>query len=160
MIRYAPAVVALLLLTACEGFPQDAARSLERAHGSALQAGASHDPPWVIVAKDGTPSGPEIELVEALAASEGLRVEWTAGAHDQLMARLADFDLQVVAGGHRDGSPWEPDLGWSRAYALPVTGTPRIDRRLALPPGENALQMTVDRWLAARQADDARAVQP
>jgi hypothetical protein len=113
-----------------------------------MRVGISPEPPMVEAGSE--PSGPEVELVERLAEEQKVPVEWVYGAHDALMARLKDFQLAAVVGGHHEDSPWQPEVSWSREYLLRTDlGLQR--RRLALPPGENAWQLTVDQFLLEQQ---------
>lgn len=139
----------LLSLTACDGYPRDTQGSTERARQT-MRVGVSHDPPFVEVRAGQAPSGTEVELVQAFAREHGYPIEWVEGGHDQLMTALLDNRLHLVAGGHDEDSPWT-DVGWSRAFVLrdPEGGFAR--RRLALPPAENAWQLSVDRYLHARE---------
>ncbi|RPD88788.1 ABC transporter substrate-binding protein [Luteimonas sp. 100069] len=144
-----PLLLLYLCLAACAPYPRDAHDSSERAR-EAFRVGLSHDPPHVI-ASDARPRGNEVELIEALAADRELRVEWVVGNHDALMQALLDHRLHLVAGGHTDASPWR-DVSWSRTYRLPDARGRPANRRLALPPGENAWQLSVDRFLHERTA--------
>lgn len=136
-----------LCLVACGQYPRDAHDSSGRAK-DALRVGLSHDPPYVI-ATGGTPRGSEVELIEAFARAHRLRVDWVVGGHDTLMQALLDHRLHMIAGGHSDASPWG-DVSWSRTYHVDDARGRPASRRLALPPGENAWQLEVDRFLHAR----------
>lgn len=144
LARSALILVAATLLAACSDYPRDAEHSLARAHEHALRVGLSHDPPFVDLAGD-EPRGLEVDWIQRFADARGMRVEWVVDGHDRLMLELLDFRLQLVAGGHHADSPWK-DVSWS----LPVkvaTADGRVERRLALPPGENAWQLAIDRQL-------------
>lgn len=142
----AAACLSVLALAGCGGYPRDAEGSLRRAHADALRVGLSHDPPFVDLSR-GEPAGLEVDWIRGFADTRGLRVEWVAGGHERLVRDLLAFRLHLVAGGHDEDSPWQ-DVSWS----LPAkwrTGDGLVERRFALPPGENAWQLAVDRQLHA-----------
>ncbi|VXB00264.1 ABC transporter substrate-binding protein [Luteimonas sp. 9C] len=138
-----------LCLAACGPYPRDAHDSSARAQ-AAMRVGLSHDPPYVQVRDGEAPGGAEVDLIARFAAARGLRVEWVVGGHDALMEDLLAHRLHMVAGGHSPQSPWA-EVGWSRDYRLPDAHDRPSRRRLALPPGENAWHLTVDRWLHAQR---------
>ncbi|HST43979.1 MAG TPA: transporter substrate-binding domain-containing protein [Luteimonas sp.] len=153
-------LAACCTLSACGDYPRDAEHSLQRVRGSALRVGVSHEPPYVVLAAGAQPSGSEVDLVRALARTQGARIEWVPGGHDALMGDLLAFRLQLVVGGHSEQSPWQSQVAWSRPYLLADSVGGSARRRLALPPGENAWQLVVDRYvlrseraLAAQAAD-------
>ena len=137
---------ALLLLAACDGYPRDSDGLTARAADAGMQVGASHDPPFVQVAADGTVSGPEVAVVQRYAQARGYRIVWAIGAHDALMAQLEDAKLHAVLGGHGPDTPWKPRVGWSHAFLLRGDGA-LAERRIALPPGQSAWQLDFDRHL-------------
>ncbi|MDR7191712.1 ABC transporter substrate-binding protein [Luteimonas terrae] len=138
-----------LCLVACGPYPRDARDSSDRARES-MRVGLSHDPPYVVVRPGAEPSGPEVALIEAFANAHGLHVEWVVDGHEALMGDLVEHRLHMVAGGHAAKSPWT-DVSWSRTFLVrDAQGRPAA-RRIALPPGENAWQLDVDRWLHAQR---------
>lgn len=137
-----------LCLAACGGYPRDAHDSSERAR-QALRVGLSHDPPFVI-ANQQAPQGSEVELITAFADARQLRVEWVVDGHDGLMEALLAHDLHMVAGGHTAQSPWG-EAGWTRDFMVGDAQGRPARRRIALPPGENAWHLEVDRYLHARE---------
>ncbi|MEN4904226.1 transporter substrate-binding domain-containing protein [Luteimonas sp. TWI1416] len=139
----------LLSLSACDGYPRDAQGSTERARQT-LRVGVSHDPPFVEVHAGQAPTGREIELIQAFARDHGYTVEWVEDGHEPLMTALLGNRLHLVVGGHGTDSPWT-DVGWSRAFVLRAPGGGFARRRFALPPAENAWQLSIDRYLHARE---------
>jgi ABC-type amino acid transport substrate-binding protein len=147
-------LVPSLLLAGCSGYPRDPEDSLQRARTGVVRVGVSHDPPHVIVGDGGEPHGSDIALVRGLAAAEGARVEWVELGHDALMRELLAFRLHLVVGGHHAKTPWQPQVAWSREYPAREPGAgPVTLRRWALPPGENAWQLQVDRFLQRHEHD-------
>ena len=142
-----------LCLAACGAYPRDTHDSSRRAR-EAMRVGLSHDPPYIVAAAGAPPSGSEVALIEAFAKAHDLRVEWVVDGHESMMEDLVEHRLHMVAGGHAGRSPWT-EVGWSRKFLVPDAEGHRAARRIALPPGENAWQLEVDRWLHARRRPPA-----
>ena len=153
IVRWLPACLLLApLLAGCGDYPRDAENSLRRAREDAMRVGVSHDPPFVVLAAGAEPAGDDIALVRALAQAQGARIEWVAAGHDGLMRQLLDYQLHLVVGGHGHDSPWQAHVGWSRIWHARAGGDGAAHaRRFALPPGENAWQVEVDRFLLHRE---------
>ncbi|MDH5834839.1 transporter substrate-binding domain-containing protein [Luteimonas kalidii] len=147
-IRTALSLALTLVLAACSGYPRDADDMTQRADEQGMRVGASHDPPWVLVAPDGRVSGPEPELLQRYADARGYRLEWVPGGHDALMRDLERAHLHAVVGGHHRTSPWKPRVGWSQPLrARPGGDAPLPERRIALPPGQSAWHLAFDSFL-------------
>ncbi len=145
------ALAALLALSACDGYPRDADAMTGKAAQRGMRVGASHDPPWLLVAADGTVSGPEAALVQRFADANGYALTWVPGSHDALMRDLARAHLHAVAGGHHPDSPWKPDVAWSQPLSLrALPDGPMPERRIALPPGQPAWHLSFDRHVLAQ----------
>lgn len=143
-------LAAITLLSACDGYPRDADAMSHRASASGMRVGASHEPPYLRVAPDGTVTGSDALLMEGFAREHGYRLTWVTDAHDALMRELKDADLHAVVGGHREQSPWTPEVGWSQPFRVREGGDgPLHERRIALPPGQSAWHLAIDRYLLA-----------
>ena len=148
----AAALAALLALSACDDYPRDADDMTRQAKEQGMRVGASHDPPWVVVSTDGTVGGPEAELVQRYADAQGYRLTWLPGSHDALMDDLERARLHAVVSGHHPDSPWTSKVGWSRPLLLRASHDgPMPERRIALPPGQSAWHLALDRHLTARE---------
>jgi polar amino acid transport system substrate-binding protein len=146
-------LLALLALSACDGYPRDADHLTRRAAEHGMRVGASHDPPYVVVAADGSVSGIEADLVQGFADAHGYRLTWAANGHDVMMRDLERAHLHAVIGGHHRKSPWEPKVGWSQSLHLRANDdAPLPERRIALPPGQCGWHLAFDRHLV-RHAD-------
>ncbi len=144
--------VLLLSLAGCKDYPRDADNLTRQARDHGMRVGASHDPPWVVVADDGSVGGPEAELVQRFADAHGYQLTWLPRGHDALMADLERARLHAVVGGHRPDSPWKPKVGWSRPLGLRASADgPMPERRIALPPGQSGWQLALDRHLVQRE---------
>jgi polar amino acid transport system substrate-binding protein len=84
--------------------------------------------------------------VSSFAASMGVRVEWYHGGADELLHRLARRELDVVAAGLAEDSPWRHEVGLTRRYGE-ASGSGRV---LAVAPGENAMLVALERHLRAQ----------
>ncbi len=146
------ACAAVLFLGGCDDYPRDADDLSTQAAEQGMRVGASHDPPWVVVA-GGAVRGPEAELVERFAREQGYRLTWLPGGHDALMRDLQRARLHAVIGGHHRDSPWKPNVGWSQPLSLRAAGEgPMPERRIALPPGQSAWHLAFDRYLHEYEA--------
>lgn len=134
----------LACAVACAPYPRDPDRTLERVRGGVLLAGASHDPPHVVLPAAGPPTGDDVARVEALARSVDARVEWVRGEHEGLMHALHARRLHLVAGGVDAKSPWARQVALTRPYPARDGEGRRIERVMAVPPGENGWLMQVE----------------
>ena len=147
-------IALLCLLTGgCTDYPRDSDEMTRRATERGMRVGASHDPPWVVVDASGNVSGPEAALMLRFARAHGYRLAWVDGGHESLMRQLEHAQLHAVIGGHHRESPWQPRVGWSQPLQLRAADTgPMPERRIALPPGQSAWHLAIDRWLAGPDA--------
>jgi hypothetical protein len=120
--------------------PRDPNQALERARNATLVAGVTEAPPD-LVRRGGVAVGPEAQLIEEFARTIGAAVEWRWGSSEEHLRAAERFELDVVAGGLRHDSPWLGRVGFTR----PWSSGPDGDRVLAVPPGENALLVALDR---------------
>ncbi|MCE6998455.1 transporter substrate-binding domain-containing protein [Saccharothrix sp. S26] len=168
------AVVALVALTAagCQ-WPRDADGTLDRVRDGTVLVGVAHNPPWTIVDDAGqAPDGVEPVLAQRLADSLGARVRWVPGGEAELMTALSERRLDLVVAGLDAESPWAQDVALTTDYftADEVVAVPGgepvdtgshlsgLDHVMAVPPGENAWQTTVERFLLALDEDELRSL--
>lgn len=143
----------LALAIAC-GLPRDPDDTLERVRGGVVRVGVSHNPPWVAVTASGA-EGIEPDLIEGIARDLGARIEWIPGAESELLVDLEERKLDLVLGGLTADSPWKHKVALTRPFFEdPATKEKHV---LAMPPGENAWLLYVEREM--RRRDVARAVQ-
>lgn len=147
-------VVSLLILTsACDPFPADPRDSLSAAlERGALRVGVLANPPWVELSDPGTPAGLEVDLITDYAEQLGIDVDWhTAGVEQQIEA-LTHYQLDVVIGGFSAANPWHAEVGQTFTYFNePSAGGARGKHVILTAPGENALLMSLERFLFSRQ---------
>ena len=150
------AVVAGAISVGCSDFPRDAAGALERVRGGELRAGAIDNPPWITWSSDDTVAGVEARLVEAWAGTLRARVRWQRGDTAGLTDALHRREIDVLAGGLRQETPYAAMLALTQPYLQARDAHGESHRMvLAVTPGESALLLDLDRFLAS---PDARAL--
>lgn len=136
-----------LTLTACASIPRDPDRTLERVQESGvLRVGAS--PSGDLVAFEGEDvTGREAELVAGFAQRLGAEIEWTLAGETSLMSAMERGELDVIIGGLHVDSPWSERVSITRAYAESTEAGETVEHVLAVPLGENALLVRLERYL-------------
>ena len=144
------AAALLLLATGCD-LPRDPEKTLDRVRGGTLRVGVSAHEPWTDWKGDGSdrrPVGIEVELAEQFAKEIDAEVHWVRGSEGELLTALENFDLDLVAAGLTDDTPWKDRVGLSRTFVETDDGK----HVLATPPGENDFLLRLDKFLARREA--------
>jgi polar amino acid transport system substrate-binding protein len=137
-------------LIGCDALPRDNAGALERASGGELRVGVVENPPWVRFDNQ-TITGLEPELIEAWAKSINARVFWQRGAESNLVEALDRRELDVVAAGFDTKTPYHSKLALSQPYVeVEDRRGAKKKHLLAVTPGESALLLSLDRFLAAQ----------
>jgi len=108
-----------------------------------MRVGVSADSPWV-VQSGGAVGGYEARMVVELADQLHSRIETYPGSESELLEKLHKQNLDIVIGGLTDDSPWKKSLALTRPYHEDKEGKKHV---LALPPGENAWLLRVERYL-------------
>jgi ABC-type amino acid transport substrate-binding protein len=142
--------VLLLATTGCGlAIPSDPDGTLDSVRGETLRAGISANGELTIVDDGGEHSGSEVEAVEAFASSLDARVDWTVGSEESLVRALERGDLDLVAAGLTDETPWAEHAGMTRPYAE-VDGADGTTHKLVMlvPMGENAFLTELETFLA------------
>ena len=140
---------ATLAAWSCTYVPRDSHGALERVRDGVVRVGVVEHPPWTVI-DDGVVSGIEPQLLEAWASRLGARVEWRAGDLDELAEALHRRELDVLAGGLHQNTPYATKLALTQPYAEsqdPHRKTRRLV--LAVTPGESALLFALDQFVAA-----------
>lgn len=144
-------VLALLLVAAgCQGsFPADTQGTLDRATGGELRVGIAENPPWTQVAPDGTVSGTEVELLEGYATTIDAEIRWVPAGENTLAAQMRNGELDLVIGGLAADVPWTSQIALTRPYTTAEgPGGAPVDLVMGVRPGENALLVDLERYLA------------
>jgi membrane-bound lytic murein transglycosylase MltF len=133
----------LVFLTAACGLPRDPEHTLDHVRGHELRVGVTDRPPWVEVHDDRV-GGIEPSLISDLARQLGARPIFRKGSESELLDALHRGELDLVAGGLHDDSPWGAKAALTKPYHTDGTGVKHV---LALRAGENAWLMEVERYL-------------
>lgn len=147
--------VLLLVVAGCQGnFPADARGSLDRATEGELRVGIAENAPWTEVAPDGSVSGTEVELLNDYAETIDAEIRWIPGGENVLAAEMKEGNLDLVIGGLASDVPWTSEIALTRPYATAQgpDGKP-VDIVMGVRPGENALLVDLERYLAERAGE-------
>ena len=140
-----------LVGSGCTSIPRDSNGALTRIKGGVLRAGVIEHPPWTAVDDHNTVSGVEAQLIERWASDLGARVEWRHADLDGLVEALHHREIDVLAAGLHAATPYAPKLALTQPYAEVDDGRGGRQRLvLAVTPGESALLLHLDRFLAGR----------
>ncbi|MDQ1082657.1 MULTISPECIES: hypothetical protein [Microbacterium] len=145
------AVAAMSLLLAGCGIhiPSDPDGTLAHVEGGVLRAGVSPNGEWVEIG-DAEPTGIEAEALADFAASLDADVEWTIGSEESLVRGLEEGDLDVVAGGLTDKTPWTTKAGTTRPWAeTTLDDGKKVQLVMLVPLGENAFLSHLETFLTA-----------
>ncbi|KQM57763.1 hypothetical protein ASE64_15355 [Agreia sp. Leaf210] len=150
------ALVSVLSLCGCGlTIPSDPSGTLDAVRGGVLRAGVSPNAPFVDVTgvdaePTGTePTGTEVEAIEAFADHLDADVEWTIGSEEELVRDLEDDELDLVAGGLTDETPWSDKAGVTRAYDDVTDDDGSVLKLVMLAPmGENAFISELETFLS------------
>lgn len=127
------------------GMPRDADHTLERVRGRELRVGVTDHPPWVAL-HDTVVSGIEPSLVSDLAHGLRSRTAFRRGSESELLDALRRGELDLVAAGLDDESPWKGRVALTKPYRTDsTTGAKHV---LAVRAGENAWLVHVEIFLA------------
>lgn len=145
----ATALAAVLALTGCtsSGYPADPDGTLDEVSDGTISVGVTHHPPYVD-ASGTEPTGSEVDLIEGFAQEINADIQWTVSGEEALITALEAGDVDLVAGGLTDQSPWSSQAALTRSYAE-ATGPDgkAVQLVLAAPAGENQLLGQLERYL-------------
>lgn len=137
----------VVALSGCSSIPRDPDGTLEHVVESGeLRVGASPSGERVDLVGD-DPSGTEIDLVEGFAQELGVEVVWTVSGETELVGAMERGDLDVLVGGLQADSPWSDKVAVTRAYAESTEAGETVKHVLAVPIGENAMLVRLERYL-------------
>ena len=139
------AALGILMLSGCGiHIPSDPDGTLE---GGVRRAGVSPNDGWVEIG-DGEPTGAEAEALTGFAESLDADVEWTIGSEESLVRGLEEGDLDVVAGGLTDKTPWTNKAGTTRPWAeTTLDDGKKVKLVMLVPLGENAFLSRLESFL-------------
>ena len=137
----------VLAVSGCASIPRDPDGTLEKviARGELrVCASPSGD---LVVLSGADPSGREVDLVEGFAEELGVDVVWTVSGETELVGAMELGDLDVLVGGLHADSPWSDKVAVTRAYAESTEAGETVKHVLAVPIGENAMLVRLERYL-------------
>ena len=140
-------MIPMLLLAAC-GIPRDPEATLERVTGGAMRVGITQSEPWTILDGD-EPSGVEVELIRAFATELDAEIEWVDGPEAEVLESMEMGHLDLAVGGFTADNPWSSRVSFIQPYY--VLGEDQ--HVMAVPHGENAWIVRLERYLRSRLAD-------
>jgi polar amino acid transport system substrate-binding protein len=108
-------LASIALLAGGCGMPRDPEGTLARVRGGTLRVGVSVRAPWARL-ENGRPAGVEPALVGELAQELGATTEWTVGSESELLTALERHELDAVAGGLTEDTPWKNRVGLTARY--------------------------------------------
>ena len=137
----------IVALSACTSIPRDPDGTLERViERGELRVGASPSGDLVVLS-GADPSGREVDLVEGFAEELGVDVVWTVSGETELVGAMERGELDVLVGGLHADSPWSDKVAITRAYAESTEAGETVKHVLAVPIGENAMLVRLERYL-------------
>lgn len=130
--------------------PTDPDGTLDDVSGGVLDVGVS--PNGDLIRVDGDePTGEEAETIRAFARSIDAEVSWTVGSEEALVRELENGELDLVAGGLTDQTPWTDSAGVTRPYTEVTASDGSIFHLVMLVPlGENAFLTRLETFLTER----------
>ena len=119
MAKVVAASFLLAVLAACH-VPVDPEKTEKRviARGE-LIVGVTEAEPWIrraSPAPDSPAAGIEAELINELARQMGVAVRWHWGSTEEHFAALEKYELDLVAAGLTDDTPWKNRIGMTRPW--------------------------------------------
>ena len=147
-------IMPMAMLSAC-GMPRDPGGTFHRVRNGTMRVGITENPPWVLTRGE-RPSGIEPRLLQRLAQRLDAQIEWRIGSESALATALRNGELDVVAGGLTDSTPWSSHAGMTLPYV-----TAGQDRYVMIVrQGENRWLLELDRFLHDSRAEAARLAGP
>jgi ABC-type amino acid transport substrate-binding protein len=137
------------------GIPRDPEGTLDRVRGGELRAGVSPNGEFVTV-EGNEPDGSEVAAIEEFAASLDADVTWTIGSEEALVRGLEAGEIDLVAGGLTDQTPWIDKAGVTRPYTETTDAQGKTLKVVMLVPlGENAFLSEVETFFTRRADAEA-----
>lgn len=113
-------IAAICAIAAACDLPRDPEKTLERIRErGVIVVGVTEEEPFMRRASlepNAGAAGVEAELIRGLAAKLGVGVRWEWGSAEQHYEAVEKFELDLVAGGMTDATPWKTKVGLTRPY--------------------------------------------
>ncbi len=136
-MKYILSLVLFLCIYGCS-FPKDPQNSYIKAQDSFLQIGYTLNPPFTQYI-NGKPDGIEIDILREFAKSKNLKIKFQKGSESELIDKLKNYDLHIVAGGFDKKTIWKRDAGTSIPYDK--------EHLFLIPKGENRLLRELETYI-------------
>ncbi|WP_125107660.1 transporter substrate-binding domain-containing protein [Gulosibacter massiliensis] len=142
-------VPGMLLLSACSGgYPADVDGTLERVREDGLVVGVTEDLPHIDIRDEDRIEGLEAEILTGYAESLGVDVRFEHGSETDMVALLERGEVDIVAGGFPDDTPWSAEAALTRPYGTALDAEGKEERLVFLvKSGENALLVSLETYL-------------
>ncbi|MDQ4140327.1 MAG: transporter substrate-binding domain-containing protein [Bacteroidota bacterium] len=130
------------LTSACDNFPRDPDKTLDKIKNGTLVVGYTENPPWVIKSKT-HPTGLEANLVQEFAKQQGAKIIWVNDTEQDLFEQLEKRKLDLVIGGFTDKNTWKKKISFTRPYL----NQQKEKHVIAVLKGENAFIVALETFL-------------
>src|SRR5437764_2517411 len=148
LMQKAAAVVSVLLLAGACGLPRDPRHTLENVRAEhVLRVGVTDDPPFIVRTGDEA-NGLDAALIRGFAAQLGARVEWVWTAQEEQFQALHRCQLDLMAGGFDEKTPWKKQVALTRPFA-------EIREAIGAPPLATVPDDLLGHEVAVREGDPA-----
>lgn len=130
-------VIGLFILLGCS-YPKDPENSYMEARSSSLKIGITPNPPFTDF-NNGKAEGIEIDILRDFAHSRNLKIDFVEGSESELVERLKDYKLHILAGGFKKKTLWKREAGATVTYDK--------EHIFLIPKGENELLKELETFL-------------
>lgn len=96
-------------------YPKDPEHSFEEARDEHLKVGVAINPPYTNNIND-TLTGTEINLLEEFARQHNLQIQYTIDSESNLIKKLENYEIHLIAGGFDKKTIWKKKAGLSAPY--------------------------------------------
>lgn len=130
-------ILAVVIFAGCT-YPKDPENSFEKAQKDELKVGVVVNPPFTTF-ENGSPGGEEIEILRDFAKSENLQISFEEGSESDLIKKMEEYEIQIIAGGFEKKTIWIKKAGPSATY----------DKKhvFLVPKGENRLLQELETFI-------------
>ena len=139
-------LILAFIITSCD-FPKDAEGSWEKAVNDKLKVGVTSHPPFALIENDSA-GGTEIDLLRDFASENQLEIEFIEGSETELVKKLENYELHIVAGGFDKKTLWEKKAGLTHPYDQTHV--------FFIPKGENGLLEKLETFILQNQNRQAQ----
>lgn len=126
------------ILVSCSPYPKDANNSFKDAKKNKLKVGVAINPPFTMFKNDSI-IGSEIEIIRDFADQENLQIEIVKGTESDLVEKIEQYQLHIIAGGFDKKTIWKKKA----KPTVPYDG----HHVLLVPSGENRLLFKLEKFI-------------